>query len=60
MNDGKLYVMTTCMVCLGKVTYCHYCNSGLTYVEAADKVILQWLKSIDQERKDHFLQQLKK
>lgn len=60
MSDGKLYVKSTCMVCLGKITYCHYCNSGLTYVEAADKVIAEWLKTLDQQRRDYFLEHLKK
>ena len=45
MNDGKLYVKSTCLVCLGKQSFCFYCDAGLTYVEAADKIIKEWLKS---------------
>ena len=45
MNDGKLYVKSTCSVCLGKKSFCFYCDAGLTYVEAADKIIKEWLKS---------------
>jgi len=43
IKDGKLYVQTTCLVCLGKKTFCFYCNGGITYVEAADSVIKRWL-----------------
>lgn len=44
-NDGKLYVKSTCMVCLGKKNFCPYCESGLTYLEAADTIIKEWLKN---------------
>lgn len=43
-NDGKLYVKSTCMVCRGKVSFCSYCENGLTYTEAADTIIKEWLK----------------
>jgi hypothetical protein len=32
------------MICLGKKNFCPYCDSGLTYTEAADTVIKEWLK----------------
>jgi len=43
MNDHKLYVKSTCLVCLGKKSFCFYCDAGLTYVEAADTIIKEWL-----------------
>jgi hypothetical protein len=33
------------MVCRGKNNFCPYCESGLTYTEAADTIIKQWLKN---------------
>ena len=45
MNNGKLYVKSTCLVCLGKKSFCFYCDNGFTYVEAADKIIKEWLKN---------------
>ena len=51
MNDGKLYVKSTCMICLGKKNFCPYCESGLTYTEAADKIIKEWLKNQSEEVK---------
>lgn len=61
-TDNKLYVRVECTVCLGKLnSSCHYCKpTGLTYIEAADKVIVMWLKSLDQERLDYFLNEIKK
>lgn len=45
MNDGKLYVKSTCMVCRGKKNFCPYCDTGLTYTEAAATIIKQWLEN---------------
>lgn len=45
MKSDKLYVKSTCLVCLGKKSFCFYCDCGLTYVEAADTIIKQWLKA---------------
>ena len=53
MNDGKLYIKSTCMVCLGKKNFCSYCDNGLTYTEAADKVIKQWLNNQSEEVKKY-------
>jgi len=53
MNDGKLYVKSTCMICLGKKNFCPYCENGLTYVEAADKIIKEWLDKQSQNIKDY-------
>ena len=50
-NDGKLYVRSTCMICLGKKNFCPYCESGLTYTEAADTIIKEWLKNQSEEVK---------
>lgn len=61
-TDNKLYVRVDCTVCLGKLnSSCPYCKpTGLTYIEAADKVLVEWFKNLDQERKDFFLHELKK
>jgi hypothetical protein len=49
MNDGKLYVLSTCLVCRGKLTICPCCSNGYTYVEAADSVVKRWLHQQPQE-----------
>ncbi|NDC29923.1 MAG: hypothetical protein EBZ58_03070 [Bacteroidetes bacterium] len=49
MNNGKLYVKSTCMICLGKKNFCTYCDAGLTYTEAADTIIKEWLKQQSEE-----------
>ena len=54
-NDGKLYVKSTCLVCLGKNTICYYCTSGLTYVEAANTIIKQWLQKQPQDVIDYIV-----
>lgn len=61
-TDNKLYVVVNCTICLGKLhASCPYCKpTGLTYIEAADKVVIQWIKNLNQERKDYFLDELKK
>lgn len=53
MNDGKLYVKSTCMICLGKKNFCPYCDCGLTYVEAADKIIKEWINKQPEEVKNY-------
>lgn len=53
MNDGKLYVKSTCMICLGKKNFCPYCDSGLTYTEAADSIIKEWLKNQSEDVKNY-------
>lgn len=55
MNDGKLYVKSTCMICLGKKTFCTYCDSGLTYTEAADTIIKEWISKQTEEVKQFIL-----
>jgi hypothetical protein len=50
-NDGKLYVKSTCMICLGKKNFCPYCESGLTYTEAADTIIKEWFHNQTEEVK---------
>jgi hypothetical protein len=55
MNDGKLYVKSTCMVCRGKNNFCPYCESGLTYTEAADTIIKEWLKNQTEEVKSYII-----
>lgn len=61
-TDNKLYVKVECSICLGRLnSSCVYCRpTGLTYIEAADKIILNWLNSIDQERRNYFLEHIKK
>jgi hypothetical protein len=41
------------MICLGKKNFCPYCDGGLTYVEAADTIIKEWLKNQTEEVKKH-------
>jgi hypothetical protein len=55
MNDGKLYVKSTCMVCRGKNNFCPYCENGLTYTEAADTIIKEWLKNQTEEVKSYII-----
>lgn len=55
MNDGKLYVKSTCMICLGKKNFCPYCDGGLTFVEAADKVIKEWINNQSEEVKNYII-----
>ncbi len=52
MNNGILYIKGTCTVCRGKALGCYYCDSdGLTYIEAADTLIVEWLKNLPEDRK---------
>jgi hypothetical protein len=37
------------MICLGKKNFCTYCDAGLTYTEAADTIIKEWLKQQSEE-----------
>lgn len=52
MNNGILYIKGTCTVCRGKALGCYCCDSdGLTYIEAADTIIAEWLKNLPEDRK---------
>jgi hypothetical protein len=56
MNNGKLYIKGTCAVCRGKVLGCYCCDSdGLTFIEAADTVITEWLLNLEKERRNNIL-----
>lgn len=56
MNNGKLYVKGNCSICRGKKIGCHYCDSeGLTYVEAADTIISEWLRNLPEERRNKII-----
>lgn len=51
-NDGKLYVKAKCSVCMGKHRHCFYCDSlGEHYIEAADTIVIDWLRTLSEERK---------
>jgi hypothetical protein len=39
------------MICLGKKNFCPYCDAGLTYTEAADTIIKEWLRNQTEEVK---------
>ena len=41
------------MICLGKKNFCPYCDSGLTYTEAADTIIKEWLKNQSEDVKKY-------
>jgi hypothetical protein len=43
------------MICLGKKNFCPYCDGGLTYVEAADKVIKEWIDKQSEEVKKYII-----
>lgn len=46
----KLYTKGKCTICRGNFLGCPYCDSeGLTFVEAADKVIVEILAEADDE-----------
>lgn len=48
MIKRKLYIKGKCSLCRGKILGCFYCDSdGLTFIEAADSVILEILKDAD-------------
>lgn len=52
----KLYIKGKCTLCRGNFMGCPYCDSeGLTYVEAADKVIVEILKQADDNLKQEIL-----
>lgn len=56
MNNGKIYIKGTCGVCRGKRIGCYCCDAdGLTYVEAADTIVSQWLCDLAPERRDAIL-----
>ena len=49
----KLYTKGKCSLCRGNFIGCPYCDSdGLTYIEAADNIILEILTEADQELKE--------
>jgi hypothetical protein len=57
-EGGLLYVKSTCLVCLHR-TYtlgCPYCDGqGKTYIQASDTIIGEWVKNLDEERKNEIL-----
>ena len=53
MKDGKLYIKSICMICIGKKIFCPYCEGGSTYIEAADKIIKEWLKNQTEDVKKY-------
>jgi hypothetical protein len=55
MKSSKLYVKSTCLVCLGKKSFCFYCDAGLTYVEAADSIIKEWLSLQSKETRRYII-----
>jgi len=53
MEERKLYVKSKCSVCRGKKIGCFYCDSdGMVFIEASDKLLTEWFKSLSNERKD--------
>ncbi len=59
MNNGKLYVKGTCTVCRGKRIGCYCCDAdGLTFIEAADSIIIQWLSNLSSERRQQIIQEM--
>lgn len=61
LKENKLYVNVNCTICLGRnATFCPYCRpSGWTFIEASDKVIADWLKTLDKERLEAILEKVK-
>ena len=56
----KLYIKGKCSICRGRILSCPYCDSdGLTFIEAADNVIVDLLKEADQELKEKIKEALK-
>ena len=48
----KLYIKGKCSICRGKALGCFYCDSeGLTFIEAADTVLLEILEDAEPELK---------
>ena len=41
------------MICVGKKVFCPYCEGGSTYIEAADKIIKEWLKNQTEDVKKY-------
>jgi hypothetical protein len=53
----KLYIKGKCTVCRGSALGCPYCDSeGLTFIEAADKVIAEIISEADEELKKKILE----
>lgn len=56
MNNGKIYIKGTCTVCRGKRIGCYCCDAdGLTFIEAADTIVAEWLCNIASDRRDAIL-----
>jgi hypothetical protein len=48
----KLYIKGKCTLCRGNFMGCPYCDSeGLTFIEAADKILIEILSEADLETK---------
>lgn len=60
MNNGKIYIKGTCMVCCGKRIGCYCCDAdGLTFIEAADTIIGEWLSNLPPDRREIILDKMK-
>lgn len=56
----KLYIKGQCSICRGKPLGCPYCDSeGLTYVEASDNLILEFISKADEDLKIKIYDNLK-
>lgn len=56
----KLYIKGQCSICRGKPLGCPYCDSeGLTYVEASDNLILEFIGLADEDLKIKIYDNLK-
>lgn len=56
----KLYIKGQCTICRGKPLGCPYCDSeGLTYVEASDNLILEFIGLADEDLKIKIYDNLK-
>lgn len=56
----KLYTKANCSICRARPLGCPYCDSeGLTYIEASDKLILEFIKQVDEDLKKQIYDKLK-
>lgn len=56
----RLYIKGQCSICRGKPLGCPYCDSeGLTYVEASDNLILEFISKADEDLKQKIYNNLK-
>lgn len=56
----RLYVKAKCSICRAKPLGCPYCDSeGLTYIEASDKLILEFISEADEDLKNKIYHNLK-